>query len=1385
MFHLNYGIFLKKYTTFQLVDIKKKTKITDKFSFPIDSVMHILDNIDSLDKNTDTPYMRSYPFLNKDNLREIFVYHNSQFENISLLKEKKKLPYSFKFINSELYQNTRAFNRENMSIIKPIYSDGDLIKMTSKEKSLLIINHNPLYRFMITTGGNLRSYFKFDVVMSSLIGFIKKNFANKHKFIFVPLNHKVMFEKKNFIKPLNMAKINISSLEHNSFIYFLLIQLMAFLTKDSKFKSYFDLLDDHILNNLNLVFFNENLEYQTFNLGRIQELCLTNKEAKWKFLIGINALNLNMSVDKIETFNISDKSNKIPILKDENLESIPNKIRIEKSLTEDTEVIVYKTTSEKFETDLLKDTFEFIESSESITPEQKIRLKEKAVNFKKIEINIDGKSTSIESIINNRPDDKLQPKSAVSKLDKLSDASYGETKILDINQKYEKTFFYHDLFQNILNLQKGGLFLTSYEESDNKDDFNLYKNIVFKFEDIKGKKHSVKCKIPLMDKDGYFKINGIKSIMKQQLINLPICKISKNRVSLSSNFNKTLVEKNTYQRFDFYNNFIKSINKHNKKYPDNQIELSYQDEEFDKIKLPYEYTALGRKLKTVKTSDVLLNFVYEKRFDMLNRVSEEDFKKLESDYGVLCGRSLINKSILYFIDHKNSLSIVNYKIDRKEDSTRITNLILSMDSIIASYDWCHLKILDKTIPIIFILGYKFGLEEILKYLKVQYKLIPNEDKPKAEFDEMKIKFKNKTLIYKKYPLLKSWILNGLLFFPNIKNYDFESFLYQDVYYELFQDKNISINYLKGIDNFFTFFIDGITRDVLAQMNEPTNPRDLLIRSVEMLVTEEYEEPSSLVNFRQRSLEKINGIMYNEIARQYSQYLNNKTKDMTFSINTESIFQRILQDQSVVLAEEINPIHFIKERNAITHVGFSGRSSEAFVERDRKYPSDGVGILSESTPDGGNVAINAYLSFNPNIKNMRGFYDTETPQKDPGNILSVSAALMPFVTNDDPKRANFTNIQLSHHVPSENGRPSRVRTGMESIIGDFSGSLYAIIAKDDGKVIDVNEKKSICLIQYRNKEQISFEFNNQFGEVSGTIINHHIKLLVEKNDTFEKGDTLAYNTGFFSYDHIYKTLNWKHGVFGNIAIIEKDETLEDGSSCTKKFADKLSFKSVYTRPIKISNNLSIIDYMNVGDKVDFSDSLINLEYTDVALLNLNELDADIDESKDLLRDLNKVSIKAKHKGEITKMKLFYTGDKDDFDDSIKKLINSYDRKNNETYRLVKNTETAFEHLTISQVAVGTRVKNTLLNENELLVMFYISEEIEHSIGDKLVVDSSLKSVVGKIYDKIESKSGIDIDMLFGGVSIMNRIILSPIKAGIMERILETVEDNAIDMYFEKK
>lgn len=138
-----------------------------------------------------------------------------------------------------------------------------------------------------------------------------------------------------------------------------------------------------------------------------------------------------------------------------------------------------------------------------------------------------------------------------------------------------------------------------------------------------------------------------------------------------------------------------------------------------------------------------------------------------------------------------------------------------------------------------------------------------------------------------------------------------------------------------------------------------------------------------------------------MSRAYANYRTKTGKGNTFSLNPNTVIQRILQDQAMMVIDEINPIQDIKDRTNFTYTGVGGRTALAFVIDDRKFPKDAVGIISEATVDNSAVAINAATSVNPALANVRGMLDqTKLDELKPVDILSATSMLMPCAPNDD-------------------------------------------------------------------------------------------------------------------------------------------------------------------------------------------------------------------------------------------------------------------------------------------------------------------------------------------------------------------------------------------------
>jgi hypothetical protein len=291
------------------------------------------------------------------------------------------------------------------------------------------------------------------------------------------------------------------------------------------------------------------------------------------------------------------------------------------------------------------------------------------------------------------------------------------------------------------------------------------------------------------------------------------------------------------------------------------------------------------------------------------------------------------------------------------------------------------------------------------------------------------------------------------------------------------------------------------------------------------------------------------------------------------------------------------------------------------------------------------------------------------------------------------------------------------------------------------------------------------------------VNHEIRKAsnLKKGDTVKEGEVITYHGDFFQYDPITKDISWCHGIPATVAIMAKDVTLEDSNMITAEFAEKLRFDSIYPRAIRLTTDMTINSHVSVGDKVAFNDILINLSYEETSTL----IKSDIDE---LFSDLKQVEYRSKHEGVISEIKIFYVAE--ELNLSLSKFISKITYNDRRKANATKGTRKESKYTTVNRVAPDTRISGIVLGESDILVIFYIKSNVGCSVGDKIIFDSSLKTVVGRVEaNEIVTESGKKIDAVFGANSVFNRIILSPIIVGIYDRILEDAEEDILRMYKE--
>ncbi len=1197
----------------------------------------------------------------------------------------------------------------------------------------------------------------------------------------------------------------------------------------------------------------------------------------------------------------------------------------------------------------------------------------------------------------------------------IPDQSMLDSTAVDLDQHYLEHMMARDIASVAAQMTAHGMFLVDITQRDEITQLDRVRHYRLVYEDLTGRTHRVTFRIPIIAHDGTIMINGIESRMIKQQVNLPICKVDTWRVSLASNYNKTLVERVTtkahnysayitrylaqvykakigltlnygnlttaatlpydyssiaqrYSRlmfggyrlvFDYahrfaglvdkpYNEFDSTFSYDGNVYSVTSLlqetaELPTQSFAVDDLKWildevtpdpdrPIEGANLTAPILVTKTVDGLVTI------DGLHRLSEAirtgvttlpgklvtkemlqrhligpdegseaahvrkiktilSLETLETTYGVYCGIQTVRSSdgpLRVFFGYDNYLRIVNLKTKVIQQTISFADLIFAQfgDKVPTPKplsEWTELKILDKNFPVIFILGFMYGLQRTLDHIGLQYNFVPSGEKLTKSTTLIVVPFADGNLCFDRYPLKQSFIASGLLRF-NTKPYAFKSLDSQDGYYTVLSDHQLSMNYLKGIANFFQLFIDPITRDVLLRMHEPTDVAGLLIRATEMLTTDDAIPSASMKNHRLRGYERFPTTLYNEMSRAYAAFSNQRGNRKVFSINPEAVFLRLIGDQTLRIVDEINPVENVKDKHSITYTGSGGRTAQSFVIEDRRYPDDGLGVLSECTPDNGKVGINSYISANPVIANARGMFDLDKVDRvniQPSQILSVTSLLMPCATNDNAPRANFINIQLKHHVPSEYSETMWVRTGYETVLAHRTSETYACVAKRDGVVTKIDPALQIITVQYhttpippldlklvstspavRQKfdelafaevkagrpvylvqldgEQLSFQLNQlyqfhtrtmkvqdilpvvdldampmhdylsgnmrnslatashpviikliatlpsptadvdifkfgtKFTSVSGSFLEQTIVVNVAVGAAIKQGDVIAFNSGFFEPDPLNPTqVSWKHGVMANVVLMEANDTVEDSSAITKEFSHRLAMRPAHMRVLQMTKDTAITELKPVGTDVQTTDLLCTLEDADIASLT----DSDDRSMLDLLTDLNRKAPRAKYHGKIAELDVLYACPISEMHPTLQSVIKQIDSRKHALAKIAAGTDKYASYAEPALVKPGTKFHGIDFEADTVLLIVYITEEIDQDVGSKTVLCSQGKTITASIIEEpISTESGYPIDMLFSARSVSNRIILSPTIVGTTNRVLSKLCQAASDLYF---
>lgn len=265
-------------------------------------------------------------------------------------------------------------------------------------------------------------------------------------------------------------------------------------------------------------------------------------------------------------------------------------------------------------------------------------------------------------------------------------------------------------------------------------------------------------------------------------------------------------------------------------------------------------------------------------------------------------------------------------------------------------------------------------------------------------------------------------------------------------------------------------------------------------------------------------------------------------------------------------------------------------------------------------------------------------------------------------------------------------------------------LFAYCAKEDGKVTQVNDKGII--VEYKSGTKMGIQIGRQFGRSEGSIYPFDIEACVKEGQSIKKGMPIAYNTSYFEFDQWNPgQLVMKSSMTAKTVLWETKQTHEDASSISKKLSNKLGTTVTYLRSFIVNFEQNVHHVAKVGAIVNPQDILMSIE--DEITSNLGSFGESAIET---LKGLSKQSPRSNYLGTLDRIEVFYHGDKDQMQASLRKLADTSDKF------ILDQSKSSNKPSYTGQVTSDYRVEGVPLGINKAEIRFFITVNTNMGISD---------------------------------------------------------------------
>ncbi|WJJ55175.1 RNA polymerase beta subunit [Xanthomonas phage RTH11] len=968
----------------------------------------------------------------------------------------------------------------------------------------------------------------------------------------------------------------------------------------------------------------------------------------------------------------------------------------------------------------------------------------------------------------------LSTESQIPDMLTVPDKTMLKSSILEYDKQYLNKIYRKDLVRSVLGVQHAGIAVTGFQMDEYKDVLNHYEKFAIQLTPVVGKVSTVYAKLPKINADGTYVDNGSRYRMRKQRGDVPIRKLSPSRVALTSYYNKVFISRSEKQISNYPGWLTNQIAAMAMDEDNGTIDHAMLADVSDtEIRTPRIYSILASRFRSFHLYEGDNAYVYEFFLDYHARKAQfgaERVEAIEKDGLLVIGKAQASGNLLV-VDNTNTI----YEAQGLELKT-----LGSIETMIGTLsgkppaETAEIRIFGKQVPVGLFLAYHLGITKLFELLGVTPRKVPTGTRAYMNGDELAIRFEDEMWIFPQDQGMRTLILAGLASYDKItRNYSSHLFDRKDIYLPVLEQSRVGVRYLREMDLLVELFVDPITEDILKEMGEPTDFISLVLRACQLLETDWSPAETDMAYMRIKGYERFAGALYAELVKAIRQQrARGSIANAKIDMHPDAVWIGVSLDPVKKAVEESNPVHNAREREEVTYSGVGGRSERSMVGRTRVYHPNDLGVISESTKDSAQVAITTFMPADPTLLNVRGMARRFDPEKDGiTSVMSTPALLSPAADRDDPKRVNFIPIQHSSGTFAKGYRQTPLRTGYERVLAHRNDDMFAASADQDGVVTSLDATRGM-VVTYADGSTQSIKVGRRFGKAAGLVFPHQLTAMYQKGQSFKKGDILVYNERYYEPDRLTPgQVVWKAGLLVNTAIMENPDTLEDSSVISARVAADLETEITYVRDIVVAFDQSIHGLVEEGSEVEIESILCTIEDAVTAENSLFD-----ENSLDMLRLLAANTPRAKYKGVVEKVEVFYHGEIDDMSTSLMEIAAESDRDRKRQARSLQ------EQAMNGKVDSSTRIQSKPLPADHLLIRVYITGAASAGVGDKAVFASQLKTVVGRVLNGVnETKSGLPVDAIFSYASISNRVVRSPEIMGITNVLLKLISKRMVSAY----